>query len=158
MSAGLAQVALARRAGTSQPALARYESGIVSPSVRTLERILAATGRQLCLSTTPMATKADPRSPRMRKLRSYRRDIHKAARRLGATNIRIFGSVARGEDQPGSDVDVLVDFDVQHSGVLPLIRLRREISDLVGENIDIATAQLLRPDIAQRALAEAVPL
>jgi predicted nucleotidyltransferase len=47
---------------------------------------------------------------------------------------------------------------VHAHGVLPLIRLRRELSDLLDERVDIATAELLRPDVAERALAEAVPL
>lgn len=77
---------------------------------------------------------------------------------MGASNVRVFGSVARGEDQPASDIDLLVDFDVHANGALALIRLRRELSDLLDERVDIATVDLLRPEVAERALAEAVPL
>ncbi len=79
-------------------------------------------------------------------------------RRLGVRNMRVFGSVARGEDQPASDVDLLVDFDVYAHGAQPLIQLRRELSELLGERADVATVDLLRPEVAERALAEAVPL
>jgi len=157
-AAGLSQAALARRAGTSQPAVARYESGTASPSVRTLERLLHAAGQRLRLSTEPAGAASDLAGERMRRLRAARPAIVRAARRLGVSNVRVFGSVARGEDRPDSDVDLLVEFDVHGHGARPLVRLRRELSELLGERVDIATAELLRPDVAERALAEAVPL
>jgi len=51
LAAGLSQRALAQRAGTSQPAIARYERGVATPSWETLQRLLAACGRRLRLST-----------------------------------------------------------------------------------------------------------
>jgi transcriptional regulator with XRE-family HTH domain len=51
LAAGLSQRALARRAGTSQPAIARYESGVATPSWETLQRLAAACGRRLRLDT-----------------------------------------------------------------------------------------------------------
>lgn len=62
------------------------------------------------------------------------------------------------EGRPDSDIDLLVDFDVRTRGALPLIRLRRELDQLLGERVDVATADLLRPDVSARATAEAVPL
>lgn len=157
-AAGLTQAELARRAGTSQPAVARYESGESSPSVRTLERLVRATGRRLRLSTEPAGAAADLAGARMRRLRTARMDVAKAARRLGVGNVRVFGSVARGEDLPDSDIDLLVDYDARAHGAQALIRLRRELSELLDERVDIATVDLLRPEVAERALAEAVPL
>lgn len=157
-AAGLTQAELARRAGTSQPAVARYESGVSSPSVRTLERLVHAAGRRLRISTASAGAAANLDGDRMRSLRAARPLIVRAARKVGASNVRVFGSVARGEDQLASDIDLLVDFDVHANGALALIRLRRELSDLLGERVDIATVDLLRPDVAERALAEAVPL
>lgn len=155
---GLTQAELARRAGTSQPAVARYESGESSPSVRTLERLVHAAGRRLRLSTEPAGAVADLDGHRMRRLRAARPTIARTARRLGVRNLRVFGSVARGEDLPGSDIDLLVDFDVHTHGAQALIQLRRELSELLDERVDIATVDLLRPEVAERALAEAVPL
>lgn len=157
-TAGLTQAELARRAGTSQPAVARYESGESSPSVRTLERIVHAAGFRLRLSTEPSGAVADLAGDRMRRLRSARPAIARAARKLGVRNVRVFGSVARGEDLPASDVDLLVEYDVHTHGGQALIQLRRELSDLLDERVDIATVELLRPEVAERALAEAVPL
>lgn len=51
LAAGLSQRALARRAGTSQPAIARYERGVATPSLETLQRLVAACGQRLRLST-----------------------------------------------------------------------------------------------------------
>jgi uncharacterized protein len=94
----------------------------------------------------------------MQRLRNARESIQRAARGIGASNVRVFGSVARGQDRPESDVDLLVDFDVHAHGALPLIRLRRELSQLLNERIDLATLELLRPDVAARAISEAVTL
>jgi len=157
-AAGLSQAELARRAGTSQPAIARYESGAASPSVRTLERLLYALGRRLRLAAEPVGAPIAQASERMRHLRQERASIERAVRSIGARNVRVFGSVARGEDRPDSDVDLLVDFDVDSYGALPLIRLRRELGDLLDERVDVVTPELLLPEVAERALAEAVPL
>lgn len=85
-------------------------------------------------------------------------DIWRLAKGVGAGNVRVFGSVARGDDRPDSDVDLLVDFDVRALGALPLIRLRRELGELLGERVDVATLELLRPEVAECAVSEAVPL
>src|SRR5215211_1660172 len=148
-AAGLSQAELARRAGTSQSAVARYESGVASPSVRTLERLLYVVGQRLRLTAEPVETRVGgPAGDRMRRLHDARTSIVRAAHRFGASNVRVFGSVARGEDRPDSDVDLLVDFDVNALGALPLIRLRRELDELLGERVDLATPELLLPDVA----------
>jgi predicted nucleotidyltransferase len=69
----------------------------------------------------------------------------------------LFGSVARGEDGPESDVDLLVDSgpDV---GLLQLIALRDEVGDALGTPVDVVPVHALKPEVAARALAEAVPL
>ena len=132
--AGLSQGALAARAGTSQPAVPRYEPGASPP-------------RRL-----------DVRTPRMVKLRANRGHIRKAAHRHGATNVRVFGSVARGEDRLDSDIDLLVDMDVRTHGLFPLAALGDELSELLGERVDVVPMDALAPHVAAHAVAEAVPL
>jgi hypothetical protein len=159
VEAGLTQTELARRAGTAQSAVARYESGAASPSIRTLERLLAAAGHRLVLDAqrgTPEQT--DLSGARMRRLQQLRPDILRVARRYSITDVRVFGSVARGEDTADSDIDLLVEFDAGEHGALPLIALRRELAELIGETVDVATLDLLRPEIATEAEATAVPL
>lgn len=75
----------------------------------------------------------------------------------GATNVRIFGSTARGEDNPNSDVDLLVEFDDDCS-LFDLIRLREELTQLLGRQVDVVTAEALNSRIRQDVLGEALPL
>jgi predicted nucleotidyltransferase len=71
--------------------------------------------------------------------------------------VRVLGSVARGEVRPGSDVDLLVEFDDDRS--LPdLIGLDLDIRDLLGSHGDVATVASLKDRIRPRVLVEAVPL
>jgi uncharacterized protein len=126
--------------------------------VLTLERLLYVLGKRLRLTAEPVAVPAGHGSDRMRRLRDVRESIERIARQVGASNVRVYGSVASGQDRPDSDVDLLVDFDVDTHGALPLIRLRRELEDLLNERIDLATLELLHPKAAERAVAEAVPL
>lgn len=148
--AGLTQSELARRAGTSQAAVARYESGDVSPMVSTLERLLAAGGFHLDL-------RAEVAQPVLDQIVGHRQEIVDLVTARGASNPRIFGSIARGEADDGSDVDILVDFDTSH-GLWPLIELADELEALLGRPVDIAPQELLKPDVARTALAEAIPL
>jgi predicted nucleotidyltransferase len=79
------------------------------------------------------------------------------ARRAGVTNVRIFGSVARGENDASSDLDLLVDFDTSF-GLLPIVTLSRQISELVMTPVDVTPVQLLKKEVARNALRDAVPL
>lgn len=79
--------------------------------------------------------------------------------RYGASNPRLFGSVARGEAVEGSDVDLLVDLDPDAGN--PLLRVSgigEELSELLGVKVDVVTGALLRDQVAASALADAVPL
>ena len=74
--------------------------------------------------------------------------------RFGGRNVRVFGSVARGEDAPGSDIDLLVDFPVGTS-LLTVIGLEQALRDLLGLAVDVGPADALRPDMRDRVLADA---
>lgn len=100
----------------------------------------------------------DARAPRMERLSANRDRIRTVANRHGASNVRVFGSVARREDGPESDVDLLVDLDVPTQGLLPLVAIADELSALLGERVDVVAASALAPHIAASVLAEAVPL
>jgi predicted nucleotidyltransferase len=79
------------------------------------------------------------------------------AGRHGATHVRIFGSVARGEATPESDVDVLVSFPPDRS-IFDLIGLWLEMQDLLGREVSLITEDLDDPQFMQVVQAEAVPL
>ena len=74
----------------------------------------------------------------------------------GITNVRVFGSVARGEARPDSDVDLLVDAPVSLG--LKLMRAGRELEALLGRPVDLIPEDSLRQRLRPRVLREAVPL
>lgn len=84
--------------------------------------------------------------------------IREVAHRHRATTIAVFGSVARGEDGPASDVNFLVDLDVRRRGLSPVEELRVELEELLEMQVDVAPRQLLAPDHVATALAESIPL
>ncbi|MGH9618693.1 MAG: nucleotidyltransferase family protein [Bryobacteraceae bacterium] len=89
--------------------------------------------------------------------RTKRHQILQAAARHGARNVRIFGSAARGETSPVSDIDVLVDLDPDRT-LMDLGGLLMDLQELVQVRVDVATEEILRPKVRQHALADAVPL
>ena len=87
----------------------------------TLLRLLRAAGYDLDV-TVRKANVADLSGERVRKVRHSKVAIRRIMKKAGATNVRLFGSVARGQDTRGSDIDLLVDFDLTQ-GLLPIIKL-----------------------------------
>ncbi len=90
-------------------------------------------------------------------LKEKRQDILRIAARHGARNVRIFGSVARGEAGPESDVDFLVEVEPVHSAWFPA-GLVIDLEDLLGCEVDVVTKEALHWYIRDRVLEEAKPL
>lgn len=90
-------------------------------------------------------------------LEEKREAILSACARHGASNVRVFGSVARGEAGPHSDVDVLVDLEAGRS-LLDHAALMLELEEILGCKVDVVTERGLRERIRDRVLREAVPL
>lgn len=163
LDAALSQVELAARAGTSQSALARYETGVALPTLPTLERLLTACGRRLEIQAPP-ARRSGPGSsvrgqlgPQAEKLRRQRRRLLDAAERHGVGHLRAFGSLARGEATAESDVDLLVDLKSGHT-LLDLAAFRREAGEILELPVDVATPDMLKDRIRDEVLGEALPL
>ena len=75
----------------------------------------------------------------------------------GVKNIRLFGSIARGEGGVGSDIDLLVEFEPSaHIGMFEFSRLRRELSQLLGCKVDLATPDALHKGMKEDILREAI--
>lgn len=94
-------------------------------------------------------------------LRQHREAIIALLVRRGANNVRVFGSVARGEDEADSDIDLLVELQGERSSggeLLEVLELSELLSALVGARVDVVTVRSLRSDVRDLALAEAVPL
>jgi uncharacterized protein len=90
-------------------------------------------------------------------LSAKRPEILRAAKSHGAGNVRVFGSVARGEASDDSDVDLLVDLEPGRS-LLDHAALVLELEALLGRRVDVAIARGLRDRIRDRVLKEAIPL
>jgi predicted nucleotidyltransferase/DNA-binding XRE family transcriptional regulator len=155
--AGLTQAELALRAETSQPAVARYEQGSAIPTLRTLERLLAACGQRVVISavaTDDAGSASNESMPDVRLLREHREALLAAAARCGARDVRLFGSVSRGEQTADSDVDLLVDLAPGRT-LLDLAAFQRQARGILGVPVDVATADMLKECIRNEALMQA---
>jgi hypothetical protein len=90
-------------------------------------------------------------------LQKYRKEILNLASRHGARDVRVFGSLARGEGSEASDLDLLVTLSEGRS-LLDLVGLKQDLEDLVHRPVDVVTERALSPYLRERVLSEAVPL
>ena len=90
-------------------------------------------------------------------VREKREEILSIARKHGAFNVRVFGSVARGEADEQSDIDLLIDLDAGRS-LFDLGALVMELNESIGRHVDVVTEGGIRSRIRDRIVAEAVPL
>ena len=103
---------------------------------------------------------ADTRSPTQRLrdlLAEHREEIIALADERQADNVRVFGSVVRGDAVPGSDIDILVDLRPRAS-LFDLSGLNVDVAELLGVKVDVVPSKGLKDGIRERILAEAVPL
>ncbi len=90
-------------------------------------------------------------------LQEKRVEILKIAAQYGASNVRIFGSVARGEATADSDIDFLMDIQAGRS-LLNRIALIQDLEDLLGCKVDVAKPEILHENIREQVLKEAIHL
>lgn len=90
-------------------------------------------------------------------LKVNREKILELAAAHGARNVRIFGSAARGEASPESDIDILVEMKPGRS-LLDLVSLWQDLEDLLGRKVDVITDGGISPYLQDKIYAEAVPL
>lgn len=124
----------------SQPNLSAYENGRRSPSPVVVERIRSA------LAGRPSV-----------RVEAHRAEIRELVERHHGSEPRLFGSVARGDDVPGSDVDLLVDF-TDEASLLDEVALRVSLTDLLQIEVDVVAEDTLRGAFRNRVLGEAVPV
>ncbi|MDR0626108.1 MAG: helix-turn-helix domain-containing protein [Bifidobacteriaceae bacterium] len=138
-AAGLSQRQLASLTGVRQPYIAQIEAGQRIPAGSTRQAI----GRVLDLRPAAL-------------LRLLADDVERTVAKSGASNPRVFGSVARGSDQPGSDIDLVVSFPPAAS-IIEVLALEEELSALLTVPVDVVADSGAGPAM-ERVLAEAVPL
>lgn len=89
-------------------------------------------------------------------LHRHREQVLEIAERHRARHVRVFGSVARGEANDGSDIDLLVDFD-EGSSLFDLLHLTEDLQELLGRPVDVVSTGGLK-DRDDQILAEAIDL
>ena len=90
-------------------------------------------------------------------LKKKRSEILGIASKYGARNLRLFGSMARGDAREDSDIDLLVDLEAGRN-LLDHIALIQDLEDLLGRKVDVVTEKALHWYIRDRVLREAIPL
>ncbi|MPZ61208.1 MAG: helix-turn-helix domain-containing protein [Propionibacteriales bacterium] len=156
--ARLSQVELARRARVTQSVVSAYESGTRQPSLPTLMRLVRATGLELDIGVRrPRSGLHRLSGPLGRRLRKHRKQVRQIAAAHGLSNVRVFGSAARGEDKADSDIDLLVDVP-PGVGLVGLARCQHDLQALLDAPVDLVPAEDVKPGVARSVLAEVVAL
>jgi uncharacterized protein len=156
--AGLSQVELAARAGVTQSVVSAYESGHRQPAIPALAALIDAAGYELVLGLRRQPRRLGRLSgPVGRRVRRHRHDLIAAAAAHGVQNLRVFGSVARGEDRPDSDVDLLADLPTDLS-LFGLGRVEADLEAILGARVDLIPAGDLKPGVWARVEPDLVAL
>jgi predicted nucleotidyltransferase/DNA-binding XRE family transcriptional regulator len=157
LAAGLTQTELARRAEVTQSVVSAYEAGRREPALSTLSRLIEATGASLCLRVEPRTAGRLPATTRGEIVRRSQRRLAEVAAQHGASNLRLFGSTARGDDRPDSDIDLLVHLD-RPVGLIGLARLQHELEEILGARVDLVPDDGLKPEARAAVERDAVAL
>jgi predicted nucleotidyltransferase/DNA-binding XRE family transcriptional regulator len=152
--AALTQRQLAERAGVTQSVISMYESGRRQPSLPTLMALLSGAGFELDLRLNAVRP---ARGSVKQRLHEHRADVRAAAKRHHVKVLGVFGSVARGDEHAGSDVDLLLDVP-EDVGLLTLARLERELKQILDADIDLVPEAGLKPAVRKRVMKDLVPL
>jgi predicted nucleotidyltransferase/DNA-binding XRE family transcriptional regulator len=142
---------LAAASGVSASTVTRIERGEVNPTVAMLERLLEASGHHVDVLVTPRPTR-----PTLAGLRAHRKAIIGIVETFGGNNVRVFGSVARGDAHDDSDIDLLIDVPAG-TGLITIERMAEEIEAAIPWRVDVATSGAAHGRMAH-ILDEAVPL
>lgn len=129
------------------------------PSIEVLRRLVEATGSSLVIQLAPRTSQeaSSPAASVLEVIRTRRDELIRAAGEFGASNLRVFGSVARGEERPGSDVDLLVDLE-KPVGLIGLARIEDALGTIVGRRVEVLPTYTLDSESRQEVLRGAVPL
>ena len=156
--AGLSQAELAARAGVTQSVISTYESGHRQPAIPALAALIDAAGYELVMGLRRQPRRLGQMSgPVGRQVRRRRHDLVAAAAAHGVRNLRVFGSVARGEDRPDSDVDLLADLPPGLS-LFGLGRVEADLEAILGSRVDLIPAADLKPGVRPRVERDLVAL
>jgi len=155
---GLSQVELAMRAGVTQSVISAYESGHRQPAIPALAALVDAAGYELVVDVRRQPRRLGRLSGPVGR-RGGNQIVSAAAHPAahGVRNLRVFGSVARGEDRPDSDVDLLADLPPD-LGLFELGRVEAELEAILGSRVDLIPADDLKLGTRERVERDLVAL
>ena len=145
---GLTQSQLATRSGITQSVISAYERGRREPGAETFLLLIEAAGLDFIIRV-PTNTYRHPTLPdsaQTRALVKHQQRILDLVAEHHASNVRIFGSVARGEARPDSDIDILVDFE-KGATLFDLSGLTEKLRELLHFKIDLGDPKSLKPHV-----------
>ena len=145
---GLTQAQLSTRSGVTQSVISAYERGRREPGAETFLMLIEAAGLYFIIRV-PITNYQHPTLPdsaQTRALVKHRQQILDLVAQYHASNVRIFGSVARGEARPDSDIDILVDFG-PNTGLFSIVALQESLSKLLHFPIDLGDPKSLKPHV-----------
>lgn len=106
----------------------------------------------------PEMHKTSPTPQMLDILKQRHEELRQVCRQYGAHRISVFGSVARGEETPESDIDVLVDLPRGYNMLTQRLPLTRRLAEITGRRLDLIPEHELSPHLRQSVMAEAVEL
>jgi predicted nucleotidyltransferase len=150
-SAQMSARALASASEVSTSTVTRIERGQINPTVQMLDRLLTATGNSLSMTVHPSS-----REPTLSDLRKHRTKVLDVVSSFDGSNVRVFGSVARGEATENSDVDLLIDVPAG-TGLFTVEAIAEALERVLPWKVDLMTSGAAHHRMAH-VLDEAVVL
>lgn len=136
----------------TQSVVSEYENGQREPSFAAVDRLMTAAGLTIEYSRRPPS-----QSRLLSHVRGSAGDLHRALDPLGARGIRVFGSVARGEDTEASDVDLVVDITPE-TGMFDMLKMQQRAEAILGRRVDLVPSTGLKPAVAASVDRESIRL
>ncbi len=152
---GMTQAELAERCGITQSVISAYESGRREPSVPALQRLVAGTGLRLELDAR--SPHELPRRGHGELLRRKRKAVRVALAKHNVSEARVFGSVARGEQTPTSDIDIAVRMPAD-TDLIDIAALGLDLESILGVPVDVVPFSSLRPGVAAEVERDGIAL
>lgn len=157
--AKMSQSQLAYLAGVTQSVISLYERGLRQPSLPVLQHLIFATGHELKVEILP-STDTSPNAlggPIGEKVTLHENKIKQILKSHRVSKAFIFGSVARRQDNPQSDVDLLIEIPPK-MGFFEFSDLKRELEKLLEVKVDLIPADSLKPSIAKEVEGDLIAL
>jgi hypothetical protein len=141
----------------AQSVISVYESGRRQPALPTLASLVTSTGNDLLIELREVPGLDRLTGPLGKRVRGARSRLKAAAAAHGASNLAVFGSVARGEEGIDSDIDLLVDLP-EGMGLFGFGRLQSDLAAILDAHVDLVPASDLKPGVKNSVRADRVAL